>query len=406
MLKPSSLVLDCVGCYMTFRKKLLLVNGLNYPDGDAGAARQVLFGKIINTAGYEVVAVMCGPRNASDKEGISYHSWRVSEKRSLIGKMCNAFRFVKLCSLLANNCDADWVVLSSGMFSHELNIVKRWARANGVKLIYDAVEWYSPEEFVQGRKASAYRLNDWIISNYIDESFAVISISSYLQHYFENKAIETIRVPILHDSWSTASSQGLVSSTGRLEFVYAGSPAAGGLIKDSLDVVLAGFLLLDDSELELLHIRIVGMSSNQAIDCGFIDEDGLNRLGDSISFEGRVSRERAREFVACADFSILMRHDIRYSKAGFPTKFTESMELGTPMISNLTSDLCLYLKDGWNGFVVNDYSAEAFADSIKRAMAVNGRDLNELSQNAFDTALESLSSEQYASKIVDFIERL
>jgi glycosyltransferase involved in cell wall biosynthesis len=36
--------------------------------------------------------------------------------------------------------------------------------------------------------------------------------------------------------------------------------------------------------------------------------------------------------------------------AGFPTKFTESISCGTPVITNKTSDIEDYLIDGMNGF--------------------------------------------------------
>ncbi len=46
--------------------------------------------------------------------------------------------------------------------------------------------------------------------------------------------------------------------------------------------------------------------------------------------------------------------------AGFPTKFVESLGAGCPVITNYTSDLDLYLKNGFNGFVVKDLNMKVF----------------------------------------------
>jgi hypothetical protein len=68
---------------------------------------------------------------------------------------------------------------------------------------------------------------------------------------------------------------------------------------------------------------------------------------------GRIPRPQVLEELSKADFTVLMRsEEQRYAKAGFPTKFVESLATATPVIANSTSDLGMYLKDGENGYVV------------------------------------------------------
>ena len=57
------------------------------------------------------------------------------------------------------------------------------------------------------------------------------------------------------------------------------------------------------------------------------------------------------------------------TKAGFPTKFVESISAGTPVITNLTSDLAYYMRDPMFGFSIDQHdfnsSLAIITDCIK-----------------------------------------
>ena len=50
----------------------------------------------------------------------------------------------------------------------------------------------------------------------------------------------------------------------------------------------------------------------------------------------------------------MIRDDTLKNRAGFPTKFVESISCCTPLITTLSSNIGDYLFDGHNGFVVDD----------------------------------------------------
>ena len=60
------------------------------------------------------------------------------------------------------------------------------------------------------------------------------------------------------------------------------------------------------------------------------------------------------------DALIFFRDDTIVSKAGFSTKFVEATACGVPVITNLTSDINYYLKNDFNGIVLEDN----FSDNI------------------------------------------
>ena len=111
------------------------------------------------------------------------------------------------------------------------------------------------------------------------------------------------------------------------------------------------------------------------------------RLCDWIQFIGRVSQNEVPHYYTLADFMVLLREPTRKSNAGFPTKFSESFTSGTPVITNLTSDLGLYLKDGKTGFIVDNPSEDVIYQILKeKVLHLNKEDIEILKRNVRETA--------------------
>jgi len=99
----------------------------------------------------------------------------------------------------------------------------------------------------------------------------------------------------------------------------------------------------------------------------------------------------------------LLRPLLRYAQAGFPTKFVESLNAGLPVIANLTSDLNLYLKDGYNGFVLNNYSVDELVSKIRFIMSLPKSSFNQLRINSKRTAVENFDYRLYTKKFDAFL---
>ncbi len=110
------------------------------------------------------------------------------------------------------------------------------------------------------------------------------------------------------------------------------------------------------------------------------------------------------KYIANADFSIVIRPIATNTMAGFPTKFVESLNAGTPVIANLTSDLGLYLKNDFNGFVVKDDSKEEIRKRIISILELPKSKIEEMKLNAKKTAIENFDYRGYSNKIQSFIK--
>jgi glycosyltransferase involved in cell wall biosynthesis len=63
--------------------------------------------------------------------------------------------------------------------------------------------------------------------------------------------------------------------------------------------------------------------------------------------------------------------------AGFPTKFVEAITCGIPVVTNNTSDLQFYLKEGVNGYFLG-YTKESISKKIKVMLNLDKNKLSDL----------------------------
>jgi glycosyltransferase involved in cell wall biosynthesis len=122
-----------------------------------------------------------------------------------------------------------------------------------------------------------------------------------------------------------------------------------------------------------------------------------------IVWHGSVPHELVPQYLADADFSVLLRRPERHAMAGFPTKVVESLAAGTPLIVNHTSDLSEYIRDGEEGIVVDGHSAEGLAAAFERAARLGQSDRARMRAAAQRRALASFDYTQYVDAIREFI---
>ena len=235
------------------------------------------------------------------------------------------------------------------------------ARAVGAVSVADVVEWYSPRQFSGSVVAPAW-LSAQAALRWVYPRFnAVIAISTFLRDRYPRVRVREVVPPTLHvnrqesDRAAAAGTGGAAS----VRLCYFGTPGK----KDLLGQIIEGFARARD-ELRPgieLSLTVVGPTTEEV--ASLLDDS----VPAGVTIMGRVSQMAVADVVQRCDFSILLRPEARYSRAGFPTKFVESLATGTPVISNLTSDLSAFLQDGVNGFVVAGSTGADLAECLLRA---------------------------------------
>lgn len=375
---------------------ILIVSPNNFPENDAGAVRDGCFAKIYQNLGYDVIHVGMNPNAKKGMyKGIKFYS--IYQNNSGITRKINNFiSYRKRLSTILNeiirkngnpNIIHIYDIPKSG-----IELIRKYSIKNNIRLVHDSVEWYSPCEFKMGCFAYPYILKNRTNTKLIRKPMYVYAISSYLQRYYSEKGLKTLRVPVIMDSKEYCPK---IVQDNVIKIVYAGSPAK----KDYLKECIIAFANLTSKEREKIEFHIYGADEKYVQDC--LSEKQI----PEIFAHGRVKREEVTSALAMSDFSILLRPaNERYTKAGFPTKSVEAMMNGCAMICNLTSDLGMYLKDEKNSIIVENCSNEAMTHTLRKVLKLNRQEINELKENAYKTAKDYFDYRNWISTIKEFIE--
>lgn len=306
------------------------------------------------------------------------------------------FRSFFVIHLLEKNIEKPDVLIYYGASARILLPLIIYSKVRQIKIVADIVEWQDYSHLPFG-KFGPVALDVYLcLTHLIPRCDGVIAISSFLCNHFKNRGLPTIRIPVLVDTQHNNPSESISDfDKNCLNLIYAGFPGQKDLLFNAIDAIeqLA-------SEGILIKLHVLGPTKKQ------LERLGRNRFSDAIICYGQIAQDKVAFFLEQADFSVLLRPDKRYAHAGFPTKFVESIKAGLPVIANYTSDLSLFLKDGYNGFVVGDCSANALITKIKYILSTYKGTFCQLRINARQTAVEHFDYRLFSKELGDFISHL
>lgn len=365
-------------------KSILFIIKCNYPDGDANAVRQYSLAKLFQICGY-LPSIFVLKNEVSDWSCYKNIQYKYCPKNILLDHVKQICESNHTSVALLNDI-GDFKLFTS---------LKNYFVKKNIRIFHDAVEWYSSKQFKKGIFSRTYVKKEIFNRCLIDQKISVISISRYFEKYFEKKQIRTVRIPVVFD-FEEIHIATFSKKTDYLKLIYIGAPGGEGYFKDDFKNIIEGIAFLDANLQKKIKIDIVGIYNNEVdLPASFFAD---------ISYHGRLKREKAVEILMNADFSILLRPVARYTKAGFPTKFAESMAFGIPTISNLTSDLNMYLQDMENGIVIEDVTPKAVSEAIKKAAAIHYEKLYDMKEKARCTAEKNFDLKLYKKEVEMLLE--
>lgn len=393
-------------------ERLYYLGAFLFPEGGPNAARALGTGKAIRGAGYEVVFGSDIERERTEDlhldgkyyyQGMRYKAF--AESRSLRRHPLGYFsRF------LSSGCRAlQWLgqedvenpkaIIVSTHYTSSIKKLLRYCRFLGIPLIVDVVDWFEPSHCFLGPYGPD-RINiELFIRQMVPRAGHVIAISSYLARYFRDRGCHVIRIPPLVDFNEPKWQRMNPSEGGPLRLLYAGAPGK----KDIIDNAMHGVLQLRAEGYPVI-IEVVGPACEFGKPRSAYYRTLLKQLGEGAVYHGPVSHRRTLELIGQADFTILLREDKRYANAGFPTKLVESVTSGVPIISNATSDIAEYIRDGQEGVILENESTEAFVAGVRRILHMPRERWRSMRVAALKRAEECFDYRQYVSPLREFIE--
>lgn len=335
------------------KKTIIYIGGFEFPDKNAAALRVLGNAQVLKTLGYSVVFIDID-RNTKQSVlntkneifGFVRYSMKYTNKRLVsIKDFKEVWNIYKkyVCAVIAYNFPGI-----------ALNKLQQFCNCQNIKIIADCTEWYG----AQGNnivKKAIKGLDSYIRMNLVQPKLdGMIAISRYLEEFYKDK-LPTICVPPLVDITEAKWRKEEIQPHCKVRIIYAGSP---GRDKDKINLIIEALSRLD-AEFEFM---VIGISTEEYLEYYPQDKPILKKMKEKLCFTGRIPHNQVLHYIKQADFSMFYRNITRVTMAGFPTKFSESVSCGTPVITNSTSNLDEYLHEGINGFWIT----ENIEESLKR----------------------------------------
>lgn len=275
-------------------------------------------------------------------DGITYENEKYPKKLTGYFKTFGRKKRIKNILLRFNPREIKAIFFTS--IGHiQLKYIGKWCKKNKVPLIYDC------GDRIRGSSKGALfnfisRIEKRKYESTVKKYASVMCISNYLYNCYKNKVFHAFIVPCICSPKSERFniSESTFVDFSKINIGYFGDPGKG-FNKDRLDWCVNSFAKIYNKQ-QAFYIA----SNSQEIKN--FDIDGVTILG-------KIPNKDCVSLIKSLDFVVFFRENNETTKAGFPSKVTESFACGTPVLTNITSDLGDYLNEN-NSLFIDGFSEE------------------------------------------------
>lgn len=344
---------------------ILYVGGFALPDENAAAQRVVANAKLFSEIGYNVAFINYA-KSSDAPQKKRYFDFECFECPEAEWRVASRLDVDRIEEILEMRPDITTVVAYNYPAVALARLI-RLCRRRKVTCIGDVTEWYRARDVAFPNTLLKY-IDTTIRMRFLHPRMdGLIVISEYLKNYYGAR-VPTILLPplvdILDEKWLPLPPV----SHKDFRLVYAGKPSK---TKERLDLIAKAVVSLPEAV--DIRLDIVGVTADE-----FKQIYGYAIDDKRVVFHGRISHNKAIEYVKQANYSVIIRDDNRVTRAGFPTKFAESVSCGTPVICNDNSDLKEWIDKFACGIVT---SRNRLAKDIESA---SNRVSDSFNRNVFD----------------------
>ena len=367
-----------------------------FPYGEASSIRALNLCRLMHFAGYDVHVIcdfLSDHANVADPF-CTYES--CLKKQPPIYK-----RFLRpkaSLQALADYCENHKVdCVFANARSDRFFALVNYCNKKHLPLYIENCEWYDISSYKLGVIDWRYYINQRMLQEGFKKVDGFVSISRLLHDHNPSFGPPSVRHPTIMDVSKVDYSP--VNNNSVINLVYTGSP---GTSKEYLGPIISAFS--QDEELQRRVAFHIYGPDRKTIIKNIGEERLLEKTRNCVFIHGRVAQEKMPGIMLNADYLIFIRPDRRSSNAGFPTKFGESMSAATPVITNDTGDIGLYLKDGVNGFLLEEGTDVCVKETLKRIAALSPEEAKEMRMNARKTAEQHFDFRAYTEDIQSLLK--
>nr|WP_299034116.1 glycosyltransferase [uncultured Tenacibaculum sp.] len=354
---------------MRAKGHVLYIGGFEMPDKNAAAHRVVANAKLMSNLGYEITLIGV-TKNVKQRQfisttkkeydGIAYYE--VKYPTSIKSWMYYVTSISHIKKIAKENKVTH--IIGYNYPGIALFKLKKFSRKKSIKLLADVTEWYEAKQgslaFKIIKKTDVF-IRMKLVQPKLD---GLIVISDYLQDYYKDKLKNIVNLPPLVDlsmeRWNIIPQ--IKEDNKEVKLIYAGSPGAGE--KDRLDLIIEALINVKKKRELAFKMNIIGLTKEQFFTSFNIKEGLVNSIDEVIVFKGRLPHDEVLREIRSADFKVFVRDENLTNQAGFPTKYVEAISCGTPVLTNDSSNIVNFFKEGRTGFLLNNKNAATLEESF------------------------------------------
>lgn len=267
----------------------------------------------------------------------------------------------------------------------------------GYKIVFDQVE---TSYIAKGTEASIKRkcyiglCN--IVTNYAYKKAAGSFVISTALKKQNEARYPNMPLCILPNSTPILSKTSKQELSNPIKILYSGTYAP----KDGIKYLIEGFMLALKSNIQC-ELILVGKGRDK-------DMDNVNKAISQcshIKYFGFVSDEELIHIMQKCDILAMTRNNSVFANYGFPFKLSEYLATGNIVMATKVGDVCLYLKDRYDAYLLNPESAKAIADTIIE-IAQNPQKAIAVAQKGLETMKQKFSINHIGPIFIDFLSKI
>lgn len=271
--------------------------------------------------------------------------------------------------------------------------IARLARRWGAAAIADCTEWYgvrswtSPANVVKNVD-TAVRMR--LLNPKMD---GLITTSPYMTGFYSSVGRPLLEIPTLIETPSTAAEPAsFFRENGDLVLFSTGPSipawATAEDVHDRIDWIID---LLDEAAIRggRFVLTVPGIDRERFLAVFPHCREKLDRLGTAVRFLGRIPRAELLQLQESSAFALTLRTDTRVTRAGFPTKYSEAISYGTPVIANDMMSVSPYRQEGRTGFTIDPHDREGAVAKLMDILAMTDEEISNMKRYCRSSGLFS-----------------
>ena len=338
----------------------------SFPEGGAATNRVHCYARGFRENGVNVIVVCFlskyGDNDNGVVDGVKYY-YPFQEKKRSKYFFVRFWKKVKKCRasyrLLKNLNKEDKIIginswtnlLSTHLFAWFLS------KSFKAKLIIEGSE--HPLRFYQGGKM---REMQGAIKLYIESRFCdgILCISRYLVDFYKEHGVPSRKLLLVPSTVDPTAFSRMTNKP--VPGKYIGYFGSLSFKRDNVDMLINAFA---DFHIQYPDIRLIlGGFCTQDVKRQMVDLIDKLNISSKVKMLDFLSRKEILEYITNADVLVMTRSKDLESAASYPSKLTEFLATGKPVISVNVGEVSDFLKDSDNAFLVEPGNVQELASKL------------------------------------------